>query len=83
MNNLKHISVEIPKRRLTIAAHCQQMINETHGGTSVIVIEHHLAVMAHAGWIIELGPGADLVAGRSTLTGQHLAAYVGRRPERP
>ncbi len=60
------------------------------GGKSVIVIEHHQAVMAHADWIIDLGPGpghdggrvvfegtpADLVAGRSTLTGQHLAAYV-------
>ena len=59
-------------------------------GKSVIVIEHHLAVMAHADWIIDLGPGAghdggrvvfsglpaDLVAARSTLTGQHLAAYV-------
>jgi excinuclease UvrABC ATPase subunit len=61
------------------------------GGKSVIVIEHHLAVMAHADWIIDLGPGAghdggrivfeglpaDLVAARSTLTGQHLADYVG------
>jgi excinuclease ABC A subunit len=60
-------------------------------GKSVIVIEHHQAVMAHADWIIDLGPGAghdggrvvfegtpaDLVAGRSTLTGQHLAEYVG------
>jgi excinuclease UvrABC ATPase subunit len=60
-------------------------------GRSVIVIEHHQAVMAHADWIIDLGPGAghdggrvvfegtpaDLVAARSTLTGQHLAAYVG------
>ena len=60
-------------------------------GKSMIVIEHHQAVMAHADWIIDLGPGAghdggrivfegtpaDLVAGRSTLTGQHLAAYVG------
>ena len=60
-------------------------------GKSVIVVEHHQAVMAHADWIIDLGPGAghdggqivfegtpaDLVAGRSTLTGQHLAAYVG------
>jgi excinuclease UvrABC ATPase subunit len=60
-------------------------------GQSVIVIEHHLAVMAHADWIIDLGPGAgqdggrivfegtpaDLVAARSTLTGEHLAAYVG------
>ena len=61
-------------------------------GKSVIVVEHHQAVMAHADWIIDLGPGAghdggrivfegspaDLVADRSTLTGQHLAAYVGR-----
>jgi excinuclease ABC A subunit len=58
---------------------------------SVIVIEHHQAVMAHADWIIDLGPGAghdggrvvfegtpaDLAAARSTLTGEHLAAYVG------
>jgi excinuclease UvrABC ATPase subunit len=62
------------------------------GGRSVIVIEHHQAVMAHADWIIDLGPGAghdggrivfegapaDLVAARSTLTGEHLAAYVAR-----
>jgi len=61
-------------------------------GKSVIVIEHHQAVMAHADWIVDLGPGAghdggrivfegtpaDLVAARSTLTGEHLAAYVGR-----
>ncbi len=60
-------------------------------GKSVIVIEHHQAVMAHADWIIDLGPGAghdggrivfegppaELVAARSTLTGEHLAAYVG------
>jgi excinuclease UvrABC ATPase subunit len=60
-------------------------------GKSVIVIEHHQAVMAHADWIIDLGPGAghdggrivfegtpaDLVAARSTLTAEHLAAYVG------
>ncbi|WP_406257525.1 ATP-binding cassette domain-containing protein [Streptomyces nigra] len=60
-------------------------------GKSVIVIEHHQAVMAHADWIIDLGPGAghdggrivfegtpaELVASRSTLTGEHLAAYVG------
>jgi excinuclease UvrABC ATPase subunit len=59
-------------------------------GKSVIVIEHHQAVMAHADWIIDLGPGAghdggrivfegtpaDLIAARSTLTGEHLAAYV-------
>jgi excinuclease UvrABC ATPase subunit len=61
-------------------------------GKSVIVIEHSQAVMAHADWIIDLGPGAghdggrvvfegtpaDLVADRSTLTGRHLAEYVGR-----
>jgi excinuclease UvrABC ATPase subunit len=61
-------------------------------GKSVIVIAHHQAVMAHADWIVDLGPGAghdggriifegtpaDLVAARSTLTGEHLAAYVGR-----
>ncbi|MPZ49044.1 MAG: ATP-binding cassette domain-containing protein [Dehalococcoidia bacterium] len=60
-------------------------------GKSVIVIAHHQAVMAHADWIIDLGPGAghdggrivfegtpsDLVAARSTLTGEYLAAYVG------
>jgi excinuclease UvrABC ATPase subunit len=62
------------------------------GGKSVIVVEHHQAVMARADWIIDLGPGAghdggrivfegtpaDLVAARSTLTGEHLASYVGR-----
>ncbi len=61
-------------------------------GKSVIIIEHHLAVMAHGDWIIDLGPGAGhdggrivfegtpakLVAARSTLTGEHLAAYAGR-----
>lgn len=61
------------------------------GGKSVIVIEHHQAVMTHADWIIDLGPGGgneggeivfegtprELVDARSTLTGQHLAAYVG------
>lgn len=60
-------------------------------GKTVIVIEHHQAVMAHADWIVDLGPGAghdggrivfegtpaDLVAARSTLTGEHLAEYVG------
>jgi excinuclease UvrABC ATPase subunit len=64
-------------------------------GMSVIVIEHHQAVMVHADWIIDLGPGAghdagriviegtpaDLVAARSTLTGEHLAAFVGSRPK--
>jgi len=63
-------------------------------GKSVIVIEHHQAVMAHADWIIDLGPGAGqdggrlvfegtpaaLVAARSTLTGEHLAAFVGGGP---
>jgi excinuclease UvrABC ATPase subunit len=62
-------------------------------GKSVIVIEHHQSVMAHADWIIDLGPGAghdggrivfegtpaDLVKARSTLTGEHLAAFVGGR----
>ncbi|MBV8157453.1 MAG: excinuclease ABC subunit UvrA, partial [Dyella sp.] len=65
-------------------------------GKSVIVIEHHQAVMAHADWIIDLGPGAghdggrivfegtpaDLVAARATLTGKHLAAYVGARAKK-
>ncbi|WP_460795346.1 ATP-binding cassette domain-containing protein [Microbacterium sp. GXF0217] len=60
-------------------------------GKTVIVIEHHQAVMAHADWIVDIGPGAghdggrvvfegtpaDLVAGRSTVTGEHLAQYVG------
>jgi excinuclease UvrABC ATPase subunit len=64
-------------------------------GKSVIVIEHHQSVMAHADWIIDLGPGAghdggqivfegtpsDLVAARSTLTGEHLAAFVGGTPK--
>jgi excinuclease UvrABC ATPase subunit len=64
-------------------------------GKSVIVIEHHQAVMAHADWIIDLGPGAghdggrivfegtpaELVAAKSTLTGKHLAAFVGNRPK--
>ena len=64
-------------------------------GKSVIVIEHHPAVMAHADWIIDLGPGAghdggrivfegtpaDLVTAKSTLTGKHLAAFVGGRPK--
>ena len=65
-------------------------------GKSVIVIEHHQAVMAHADWIIDLGPGAghdggrivfegtpaDLVAARSTLTGEHLATFVRNRPKK-
>ena len=62
-------------------------------GNSVIVIEHHQAVMAHADWIIDIGPGAghdggaivfegtpaDLVANAETLTAQHLREYVGAR----
>ena len=62
-------------------------------GKSVIVIEHHLSVMAHADWIIDLGPGAghdggkivfegppaDLVAAKETLTGKHLAEFVSHR----
>jgi excinuclease UvrABC ATPase subunit len=65
--------------------------NLVDSGKSVIVIEHSQAVMAHADWIIDLGPGAghdggrvvfegtpaDLIAERSTLTGEHLAEYVG------
>ncbi len=64
-------------------------------GKSVIVIAHHQAVMARVDWIIDLGPGAghdggrvvfegtptDLVAARSTVTGEHLAAYVGTSTE--
>lgn len=63
-------------------------------GKSVIVIEHHQSVIAHADWIIDLDPGAghdggrivfegtptDLVKARSTLTGEHLAGFVERRP---
>jgi len=80
-------------------ADVQQLLGLLDGlvdsGKSVIVISHHQAVMAHADWIIDLGPGAghdggrivfegtpaDLVAARSTLTGEHLAAYVGTGPE--
>lgn len=61
-------------------------------GKTVIVIEHHQAVMAHGDWVIDVGPGAghdggrvvfegtpgDLVAAKSTLTGEYLAEYVGR-----
>jgi excinuclease UvrABC ATPase subunit len=64
-------------------------------GKSVIVIEHHQAVMAHADWIIDLGPGAgheggrivfegtpaDLITARRTLTGEHLATFVSRQPK--
>jgi excinuclease UvrABC ATPase subunit len=76
-------------------ADVEQLLGLLHrlvdSGKSVIVIEHHQSVMAHADWIIDLGPGAghdggrivfegtpaDLVTARSTLTGEHLAAYVG------
>ena len=68
-----------------------RVLRLVNAGKSVIVIAHHQAVMAHADWIIDLGPGAghdggrivfegtpaDLVAARATLTGEHLAAYVG------
>ena len=71
------------------------ILQSAGSGKSVIVMEHHLAVMAHADWIIDLGPGAghddgrivfegtpaDLVAARSTLTGEHLAAFVGSQRE--
>ena len=70
---------------------CHRCARLVDAGRSVIVIAHHQAVMARADWIIDLGPGAghdggrivfegtpaDLVAARSTLTGEHLAAYVG------
>jgi excinuclease UvrABC ATPase subunit len=77
---------------LADVVHLQGLLDRlVDSGKTVIVIEHHQAVMAHADWIIDLGPGAghdggrivfegapaDLVADRSTLTGQHLAAYVG------
>ena len=69
---------------------CVELDRLVDGGRSVIVIEHHQAVMAHADWLIDLGPGAghdggrvvfagtpaELVAQRSTLTGEHLAAYL-------
>ena len=69
----------------------QRLKLATHMAEKGSVIEHHQAVMAHADWIIDLGPGAGhdggrivfegtpkaLVAARSTLTGEHLAAYVG------
>jgi excinuclease UvrABC ATPase subunit len=101
VNNLRDVSVEIPKRRLTVFTGVSGSGKSSlvllslldrlvDSGTSVIVIEHHQAVMAHADWIIDLGVGAghdggrivfegtpaDLVAARSTLTGKHLAAYV-------
>ncbi|OII28536.1 ATP-binding cassette domain-containing protein [Curtobacterium sp. MCBA15_013] len=76
-------------------ADVQQLLGLLDGmveaGRTVVVIEHHQAVMAHADWVIDLGPGAghdggrvvfegtpaELVAARSTITGEHLAAYVG------
>ena len=73
-----------------VATLLQMLDRLVDSGKSVIVIEHHQAVMAHADWIIDLGPGAghdggrivfegtpsDLVADASTLTGEHLAEYV-------
>jgi excinuclease UvrABC ATPase subunit len=76
---------------LADVAHLLGLLDQlVDSGKSVIVIEHDQAVMAHADWIIDLGPGAgqdggrivfegtpgDLVAARSTLTGEHLADYV-------
>jgi excinuclease UvrABC ATPase subunit len=76
---------------LADVAHLLQLLDSlVDSGKSVIVIEHNQAVMAHADWIIDLGPGAghdggqivfegtpaDLVAARSTLTGEHLADYI-------
>ncbi|WP_062385787.1 ATP-binding cassette domain-containing protein [Demequina iriomotensis] len=78
---------------LADVAHLLELLDRlVDAGKTVIVIEHHQAVMAHADWIIDLGPGAghdggrivfegtpaDLVGGRATLTAEHLAAYVGR-----
>ncbi|MFY1679168.1 ATP-binding cassette domain-containing protein [Streptomyces sp. WMMC905] len=77
---------------LADVAHLLDLLDRlVDAGKSVIVVEHHQAVMAHADWIIDVGPGAghdggrivfegtpaDLVAARSTLTGEHLAEYVG------
>ena len=74
--------------------HLLELLDQlVESGKSVIVIEHNQAVMAHADWIIDLGPGAghdggqivfegtpaELVADRSTLTGQHLAEYVSQK----
>jgi excinuclease UvrABC ATPase subunit len=76
---------------LADVAHLLELLDQlVSSGKSVIVVEHHPAVIAHADWVIDLGPGAghdggrvvfagtpkDLVAGRSSLTGEHLAAYV-------
>jgi excinuclease UvrABC ATPase subunit len=78
---------------LADVAHLLELLDElVESGKSVIVIEHHQAVMAHADWIIDMGPGAghdggqvvfegspaELVAGHETLTGRHLAKYVGK-----
>ncbi|WP_420882744.1 hypothetical protein [Streptomyces noursei] len=123
-NNLADVSVDIPKRRLTVftgvsgsgksslvfgtvATESQRLINETYtafvqslldrlvdDGNTVIVIEHHQAVMAHADWIIDLGPGAgddggrvvfagtprDLVENGTSLTARHLREYLGAAP---
>lgn len=78
-----------PTTSLHLADVQELLDRRVDAGKSVIVIEHHQAVMAHADWIIDLGAGhdggrivfdgtpADLVAARSSLTGEHLAAYVG------
>jgi excinuclease UvrABC ATPase subunit len=78
--------------RLADVAQLLQLLDRlVDAGKSVIIIEHHLAVMAHADWIIDLGPGAghdggrvvftgtpaDLVADGDTLTARHLREYVG------
>ncbi|MTE23986.1 excinuclease ABC subunit UvrA [Microbacterium sp. ZXX196] len=74
-----------------VAALLEMLDRLVDSGSSVIVIEHHQAVMAHADWVVDMGPGAghdggrvvfegtpaDLVSARGTLTGEHLAAYVG------
>src|SRR4029079_19011360 len=90
--------VAAPTTGLPLAA-VEQLLGlldrRVESGKSIIVIAHHQAVMAHADWIIDLGPGAgndggrivfegtpaELVAARSTLTGEHLAAYVAAGPK--
>ena len=84
-------SVRRPSGVMKVRGRCSRCsIGLVDSGKSVIVIEHHLSVLAHADWIIDLGPGAghdggrivfegapaDLVAKKSTVTGQHLAEFV-------
>ena len=82
------VQAEPASRRTSLLALLDRLVDS---GKSVIIIEHSLAVMAHADWIVDLGPGAghdggrivfegtpaELVTARSTLTGAHLATYIG------